>query len=203
MAKGLIGKKIGCTQLWKDDEYVMVTAILTVPNVVILQKTKEKDGYTAVKVGYQEAKPTKMSRPHSGEFAKRDLTPHRYMIEFRDMQAEVGTKLDVSLFSEGEHVDIVGTSRGMGFQGVMKRHNFAGGDDSHGAMEFHRRPGSIGCRLTPGHVIKGMRMPGHMGNVRVKARNLKVVKVDQERGVMLVKGTVPGPKGANVFIYGK
>jgi len=203
MAKGLVGKKIGCTQLWKGEEYAMVTAIKVVDSIVIEQKTADKHGYNSIKVGYEPIDASRVTRPVSGVYTKLNIPPHRKMLEFRDMDAQVGSKLDATQFVEGEKVEVVGTSRGMGFQGVMKRHGFAGGDDSHGAMQFHRRPGSIGCRTTPGHVIKGMRMPGHMGYDKVTVKNLKVIKVDTERGVILLKGAVPGPKGGTIIVRGK
>lgn len=202
MAKGFVGKKLGCTQLWSDEQYVMVTVVQVEPNVVIKQKTVETDGYKAIKIGYGEIKPEKVNRPLSGEYNKAAQPVHRYMMEFRDMEAEVGTKLDVTQFAAGEKVAVKGTSRGLGFQGVMKRHHFGGDYDTHGAMS-HRRPGSIGNRLTPGHVNKGMRMGGHMGQDTVKVKNLHVVKVDAERGLLLLKGAIPGPRGAKVVVTDK
>jgi large subunit ribosomal protein L3 len=202
MAKGLIGKKIGCTQLWDADQYMMVTVIERVPNVIIEQKDTAKHGYAAIKVGYEPVTADRLTRPLSGIYAKSEVATHRYMMEFRDMSGDVGTSLEVTQFEAGEKVDVIGTSRGLGFAGVMKRHHFHGDWDSHGAMS-HRRSGSIGCRLTPGHVIKGMRMPGRMGGDRVTQKGLKVVKIIEDKNLILVKGAVPGPKGAYVVVNGK
>ena len=203
MAKGLVGKKIGCTQLWEEDSCSMVTVTQVEPNVVLEQKTTATHGYNAVKIGFGDTKPSKVPRPVSGVFSKLGLPLHRYMMEFREVSADVGSKLGVDQFQPGDKVNVIGRSRGMGFQGVVKRHGFAGGDDSHGAMEFHRRPGSIGCRLTPGHTIKGMKMAGHMGSERVTVKGLKVVKIDAERGLLLLKGAIPGAKGGRVVVMGK
>jgi large subunit ribosomal protein L3 len=161
-------------------------------------KTKDVDGYDALQLGYDEVKDSKVSRPVAGHFKKSGVATHRHLFEIRvDNIGEykVGDTMGVGIFAEGDKVDVSGTSRGLGFQGVMKRWNFSGGPKSHGS-KFHRRPGSIGCHVEPGRVIKGRKMPGHMGNERVTVRGLRVLKVDAEKNLLILKGATPGARGA-------
>jgi len=204
MVEGLIGQKLGMTQIYdKDGNVIPVTIIKVGPCAVIQKKSKDKDGYEAVQLGFLEEKPLKRpNRPTQGHFKKSGLPPCRIIREFRfSPEAEIkeGDKFYVDIFKEGEKVHITGTTKGKGFQGVVKRWGFAGGPASHGSM-FHRRPGSIGASSFPSHVWKGMRMGGHMGQDKLTVRNLVVVKVDRENNVLLVKGAVPGPKGGYVLV---
>jgi large subunit ribosomal protein L3 len=198
MARRLLGKKIGMAQVFVDDRAVGVTVIQTAPCTVVQIKTKAVDGYDALQMGYDEVKESKVSRPVAGHFKKSGVAPHRHLFEIRvDNIGEykVGDTIGVGTFAEGDKVDVSGTSRGLGFQGVMKRWNFSGGPKSHGS-KFHRRPGSIGCHVEPGRVIKGRKMPGHMGDQRVTVRGLRVVKVDAEKNLLILKGSTPGARGA-------
>jgi large subunit ribosomal protein L3 len=204
MVEGLIGQKLGMTQIYdKDGNVIPVTIIKVGPCAVIQKKSKDKDGYEAVQLGFLEEKPLKRpNRPTQGHFKKSGLPPCRIIREFRfSPEAEIkeGDKFYVDIFKEGEKVHITGTTKGKGFQGVVKRWGFAGGPASHGSM-FHRRPGSIGASSFPSHVWKGMRMGGHMGQDKLTVRNLVVVKVDRENNLLLVKGAVPGPKGGYVLV---
>jgi large subunit ribosomal protein L3 len=202
--KGLITKKIGCTNIWEEDTCVMVTVLKTHDNVVLDQKSKSEHGYKAVKVGYDKPKSEKkfVKKPVRGYYEKRDLPVHLHMMEFRNLEAEVGSSLSVTQFEIGEKITVRGRSRGLGFAGVVKRYHFRGGEAAHGAM-MHRRTGSLGCRLTPGHVIKGKKMPGHMGFENITVKNLRVVRIDEEKGLLLVSGAVPGAKGGLVIVTGK
>ncbi len=198
MARTLLGKKIGMAQVFIDDRAVGVTVIETQPCTVVQIKTKDVDGYDALQLGYDAVKESKVSRPVAGHFRKAGVATHRHLFEIRvDNIGEykVGDTIGVGTFAEGDKVDVCGTSRGLGFQGVMKRWNFSGGPDAHGS-KFHRRPGSIGCHVEPGRVIKGRKMPGHMGNRRVTVRGLRVVKVDAEKNLLILKGATPGSRGA-------
>ncbi len=198
MARRLLGKKIGMAQVFVDDRAVGVTVIQTSPCTVVQIKTKDVDGYDALQLGYDEVKDSKVSRPVAGHFKKSGVATHRHLFEIRvDNIGEykVGDTMGVGIFAEGDKVDVSGTSRGLGFQGVMKRWNFSGGPKSHGS-KFHRRPGSIGCHVEPGRVIKGRKMPGHMGNERVTVRGLRVLKVDTEKNLLILKGATPGARGA-------
>ncbi|MCX6101523.1 MAG: 50S ribosomal protein L3 [Candidatus Bipolaricaulota bacterium] len=198
MARRLLGKKIGMAQVFVDDRAVGVTVIQTSPCTVVQIKTKDVDGYDALQLGYDEVKDSKVSRPVAGHFKKSGVATHRHLFEIRvDNIGEykVGDTMGVGIFAEGDKVDVSGTSRGLGFQGVMKRWNFSGGPKSHGS-KFHRRPGSIGCHVEPGRVIKGRKMPGHMGNERVTVRGLRVLKVDAEKNLLILKGATPGARGA-------
>jgi large subunit ribosomal protein L3 len=202
MVTGLIGKKVGMTQLFAADGTVSPATVLKAgPCVVVQTKTVETDGYEAVQLGYVEAKPTKENKPTTGHFKKAGVPPTRVRREVRlkagGEPAKPGDQVNVSLFAEGERVDVIGTSRGKGFQGVVKRHHFKGGRMSHGSM-FHRAPGSIGASSYPSRVVKGMRMGGHMGDDRVTVRNLKVLKIDAENNLLLVEGAVPG--GPNSYV---
>ncbi len=196
MVTGLIGKKVGMTQLFAADGTVSPATVLRAgPCVVAQVKSADRDGYAAVQLGLVEAKPTKENKPTAGHFKKAGVPPTRVRREVT-VQAgaeapKAGDQVNVSMFADGERVDVVGTSRGKGFQGVVKRHHFAGGAASHGSM-FHRAPGSIGASSYPSRVVKGMRMGGHMGSDRVTVRNLKVLRVDLENNLLLVEGSVPG-----------
>ena len=199
MKKGIIGKKVGMTQIFDEKGNVIpVTAIETEGNIVAQVKTIETDGYQSVQLGYGEIKDKHINKPRAGHFAKAKLPNRKHLREFRLDSVEnykVGDEVKVDIFEVGEKVDVQGTSKGKGFQGVIKRHGQHRGPMSHGSM-YHRRPGSMGATSTPGRVFKGKKLPGHMGRVTVTIQNLEIVKVDTDKNVLLVKGSVPGPKGA-------
>ena len=200
MVTGLIGKKVGMTQLFAGDGTIQPATVLKAgPCVVVQAKTLETDGYEAVQLGLVEAKPTKENKPSQGHFKKAGVPATRVRREMKLLAGgdppKAGDQVNVSMFADGDRVDVIGTSRGKGFQGVVKRHHFAGGKASHGSMH-HRAPGSIGQSSYPSRVLKGMRMGGHMGDARVTVRNLKVIRVDPENNLLLVEGAVPGgPNG--------
>ena len=198
MQKGLIGRKVGMTQIFDEEGKVIpVTAIEVGPCTVTQIKTVEQDGYTAVQLGFGEVKERKLNKPELGHLSKNKLAPKKYLREFRLDSVEgmkVGDELKADVFAVGDKVDVQGTSKGKGFQGVIKRHGQSRGPMGHGSM-YHRRPGSMGSTSTPGRVFKGKKLPGHMGNTTVTIQNLKVVKVDTEKNAILVKGSVPGNKG--------
>jgi large subunit ribosomal protein L3 len=202
--KGLLGTKLGMTQVWDDsNKLVPVTVIEIAPNVVTQIRTAEKDGYEAVQIAYGQIDPRKANKPEAGHFAAAGATPRRHLTEVRTADAaeySPGQELAVDTFEAGQLVDVVGTSKGKGFAGVMKRHNFQGVSASHGAHRNHRKPGSIGASSTPSRVFKGMRMAGRMGGDRVTVLNLRVHSVDAEKGLLLVKGAVPGARGRIVFV---
>jgi large subunit ribosomal protein L3 len=197
--KGLLGTKLGMTQLWDENNRVVpVTVIAAATNVITQVRTPETDGYNAVQVGYGEIDGRKVIKPQAGQFAKAGTTPRRHLVEIRTSDAAsytVGQELSVETFAAGEEIDVTGTSKGKGFAGTMKRHGFSGVSASHGAHRNHRKPGSIGACATPGRVFKGVRMAGQMGTDTVTTQNLTVHAVDTEKGLILVKGAVPGPKG--------
>jgi len=199
--KGILGKKVGMTRIFDESgEVIPVTIMEAGPCYVTQIKTRERDGYQAVQLGFGEAR--RLNKPERGHLPK-GVPDLRYLQEIRvdDVSPyEVGQKVDAAIFSVGELVDVSGTSKGKGFAGVMKRHGFRGGPATHGQSDRARAPGSIGATSTPGRVIKGMRMPGHMGSRRYTAQNLKVVLVDQERNLLAVNGSVPGSKGGLVTI---
>jgi len=198
MARGILGRKIGMTQLFVDDRAIGVTVIETAPCTIVQIKTIESDGYNALQLGYDEVKESKVTRPIAGHFSKAGVAPHRHLFEIRIDNPEdytVGETMSVDLFEEGDKVDIAGTSKGHGFQGVVKRWNFAGGPATHGS-HFHRRPGSVGNCVRPGRVIKGKKLPGQMGSRRATVRALQVLRVDPERNLLIVKGSTPGSRGA-------
>jgi large subunit ribosomal protein L3 len=204
MLTGIIGKKVGMTQLFAADGTVSPATVLKAgPCVVAQVKGAGTDGYEAVQLGLVEAKPTKENKPSQGHFKKAGVPATRVRREVRVVAgAEVpkpGDQVNVSIFADGERVDVIGTSRGKGFQGVVRRHHFAGGRASHGSM-FHRAPGSIGASSFPSRVVRGMRMAGHMGAGRVTVRNLKVLRVDTENNLLLVEGAVPGGPNSIVVI---
>ena len=198
MTIGLVGRKCGMTRVFTEaGETVPVTVIEVLPNRITQLKSAEKDGYRAVQVTYGTRRPQLLSKAIAGHFAKATVAPGRGLLEFRLKDSEgadlkAGTELRADLFKAGEPVDVTGTTIGKGFAGTMKRHNFAGGMASHGNSVSHRAPGSIGQRQTPGRVFKGKRMSGHMGVVRRTTENLRVVEVDLERNVLLIRGAVPG-----------
>lgn len=202
--KGLLGVKLGMTQAWdENNKFVPVTVVAVSPNVVTQLRTEEIDGYVAVQIAAGAIDPRKVTKPLAGHFEKAGVTPRRHVAEIRTPDAaeyNLGQELTVDIFAAGEGVDVVGTSKGKGFAGVMKRHNFKGVSASHGSHRNHRKPGSIGASSTPSRVFKGMRMAGRMGFDRVTVLNLKVHAVDSERGLLLIKGAVPGPAGRLVFV---
>ena len=199
MKKAIIGRKIGMTQIFDEKGLVIpVTAIEAGPCTVTQIKTVETDGYNAIQLGFGEIKEKHLTKPKKGMFEKSKLTPKKYLREFRveeTKEYKVGDELKADVFENGDKLDIQGTTKGKGFQGVIKRHGQHRGPMGHGSM-YHRRPGSMGSTSTPGRVFKGKKLPGHMGNVTVTIQNLKVVRVDMDKNVILVKGSVPGNKGA-------
>ena len=204
MITGLLGKKVGMTQLLNDDGTIVpVTVIQAGPCVVVQRKTKQKDGYDAVQLGFVEfVKPKRVTKPMTGHFKKSNVAPARFVREVGvqgEDGANPGDKVMVNIFNRHELVDVVGTSKGRGFAGFVKRHHFRGGRATHGSM-FHRAPGSIGSSAYPSRVLKGMRMAGHLGNARVTAQNLRVARVDQENNLLFVRGAVPGPPGGYVVV---
>jgi large subunit ribosomal protein L3 len=196
MPTGLLGRKVGMTQIFDEDgQVVPVTVIQAGPCWVTQVKTAESDGYNAIQVGFEESR--RVNSPERGHLVKAGTPMLRHLREYHVTdpgEFSVGQRLDVSLFEAGERVHVVGTSKGKGFQGVVKRHGFRGGPKTHGQSDRHRAPGSIGSGTTPGRVLKGLRMAGRMGNDRVTVRNLLVVRADTERNLLLVRGAVPGPR---------
>ena len=204
MLTGIIGRKVGMTQLFQQDGSVTPgTVIKAGPCVVVQAKTAQTDGYESVQLGLVEERPARVTRPIAGHFKKAGVPPTRVRREVKVAKGadapKPGDQVLVSIFNQGERVDVIGTSKGHGFQGVVKRHHFRGGDATHGSM-FHRAPGSIGASSYPSRVMKGMRAHGHMGVDRVTVRNLKVLKIDAENHLILVKGPVPGANGGYVVI---
>jgi large subunit ribosomal protein L3 len=203
MLKGLIGKKVGMTQIFDEaGAAVPVTLIEAGPCYVTQVRTSETDGYSAVQLGFEEVKPKRLSGGQLGHLKRNNLPPLRFLREFRAKDAELkeGESLTVALFAVGDTVDVIGTSKGKGFQGGVKRYHFHGGPKTHGQSDRNRAPGSRGSGTTPGRVWKGARGPGHMGNERVTSQNLRVVLVDTERNLLGVRGAVPGAKGGLVVI---
>jgi large subunit ribosomal protein L3 len=203
-AKGILGRKLGMTQIWDDQNRVVpVTVIEAGPCRVVQLKTPERDGYSAVQVAFGDTKQQRLSKPELGHLKKADAPPLRHIAELRvdDLAGfEVGQVIGADVFAKGEYVDVTGISKGKGFSGVMVRHNFKGQGASHGNHKKHRAPGSIGACATPGRVFKGMKMAGQYGNARITTQNLQVVEGDAEKGIILVKGAVPGPNGGLVFV---
>jgi large subunit ribosomal protein L3 len=206
MTIGLIGRKAGMTRVFTDaGESIPVTVIEALPNRVTQVKAVEGDGYRAIQVAYGDRKPSRLGRPLAGHYAKAKVAPGESLVEFRLAAGEgddlaPGAELKVDMFTAGQVVDVAGTTIGKGFAGTIKRHNFAGGPASHGASLFHRAPGSIGQRQTPGRVFPGKRMSGHMGNLRRTIENLRIVEVDSVRNLLLVRGAVPGAPGGQVIV---
>jgi large subunit ribosomal protein L3 len=206
MAIGVVGRKAGMTRVFTDaGETIPVTVIEVLPNRVTQVKSQDKDGYRAIQVTYGTRRPQLYSKSLTGHYAKANVAPGRALVEFRlkdsdKIDLQPGAEVKVDLFKAGESVDVTGTTLGKGFAGVMKRHNFAGLPATHGVSVSHRSPGSIGQRQTPGRVFKGRRMAGHMGVVRRTMENLKVVQVDAERNLLLIRGAVPGAEGGQVIV---
>ncbi len=202
--KGLLGTKLGMTQFWDENNQVVpVTVIAASTNVVTQIRQPEIDGYNAIQVGFGEIEARKVNQPDAGHFAKAGVTPRRHLVEIRTADAAsytIGQELSPELFAAGDEIDVTGTSKGKGFAGVMKRHGFHGVGASHGAHRNHRKPGSIGACATPGRVFKGTRMAGRMGTDTVTTQNITVHAVDVEKGLIMLKGAVPGPKGGLVVL---
>lgn len=202
--KGLLGTKLGMTQVWdENNKLIPVTVVKADSNVVTQLRNAETDGYTAVQIGYGQIDPRKVNKPLTGHFEKAGVTPRRHLVEVRTADTEsyeLGQELSVETFEAGQKIDIVGTTKGKGFAGVMKRHGFSGVGASHGAHKNHRKPGSIGACATPGRVFKGLRMAGRMGNVRQTTLNLTVHAVDAENSLLLIKGALPGARGSVVLV---
>ena len=202
--KGVLGEKLGMTQVWDaDNRVVPVTVVKAGPCVVTQVRSIEKDGYAAVQIAFGEIDPRKVNQPEKGHFEKAGIAPRRHLVELRTSDAAeyaAGQEITAEVFESGQKIDVVGTSKGKGFAGVMKRHNFRGLGAGHGVQRKHRSPGSIGACATPGRVFKGVRMAGRMGHERVTVQNLTVHAIDAEKGLLLIKGAVPGPNGGLVLV---
>jgi large subunit ribosomal protein L3 len=201
--KGILGAKLGMTQVWDNNKVVPVTVVQAGPCVVTQVRTAETDGYTAVQLAYGAIDPRKVNKPEGGHYAKAGVSPRRHLVELRTTDAteyELGQAVTVETFPVGTPIDVTGKTKGKGYAGVMKRHGFHGLKASHGVERKHRSPGSIGACATPGRVFKGTRMAGRMGNKRFTVQNLTVQAVDTENNLILVKGAVPGPKGALILV---
>ena len=206
--KGILGEKLGMTQVWDDkNRLVPVTVVKAGPCVVTQVRTPDKDGYDAVQIAFGAIDPRKVNKPVAGHFSKAGVPPRRHVVEIRTADASeytVGQEITADIFAPGEgetlRVDVIATSKGKGFTGVMKRHGFSGLGAGHGVERKHRSPGSIGGCATPGRVFKGLRMAGRTGHVTVTMQNLTVHAVDADKGLLLIKGAVPGPKGGVVFV---
>lgn len=200
---GILGKKLGMTQVYSDNGTVEpVTVVQAGPCWIVQRKTAETDGYEAIQVGLAEGEGTAANQPMAGHFAKAGVQPMRKLMEFPvegEDEAQVGDEIKVSIFSADDHVDVIGVSKGKGFQGVVKRHGFRGGRATHGSM-FHRAPGSVGQSAYPSRVFPGVRLPGHMGSERVTVKNLRVVKVDEEKNLIYLRGSVPGARNSYVAL---
>jgi len=200
---GILGKKLGMTQIYREDGSVEpVTVVEAGPCLVVQRKTAETDGYDAIQVGLAEGEGAPTNRPMAGHFAKAGVQAMRKLMEFpvgEDDEAKPGDEIKVSIFSADDYVDVIGTSKGKGFQGVVKRHGFGGGRATHGSM-FHRAPGSIGQSAYPSRVFPGIRLPGHMGSERVTVKNLRVVKVDEGKNLIYLRGSVPGARNSYVAL---
>lgn len=203
MNKGLIGKKIGMTQVFDENaKAIPVTVIEVAPNIVVQIKTKEIDGYDSIQLGFGDVKDKHLNKPKKGHLEKFKIENVKYLKEFRlndTKKYEVGQKLGADIFEKGDIVAVQGTTKGKGFQGVIKRHGQQRGPTTHGSR-YHRRPGSMGASATPSRVVKGKKLPGHMGSVTRTIKNLEIVSVDNDKNVILVKGSIPGPKGSIVKI---
>lgn len=201
--KGVLGKKLGMTQVWDADNKLIPVTVVEAGPCVVTQVRGTGEGYHAVQLAYGEIDPRKVTKPMLGHFEKAGVTPRRHLVEIRTADAadyELGQDVTAETFGDGQVVDVIGTTKGKGFAGVMKRHGFHGVSSSHGSHKNHRKPGSIGGCATPGRVFKGMRMAGRMGGERQTTQNLTIHAVDAERGVLLIKGAVPGPKGGLVLV---
>ena len=204
--KGILGRKLGMTQIFDDQNRVIPVSVVEAgPCRVVQLRTPERDGYSAVQIAFGETKAARLTKPELGHLRAAGGPPQRYLAELRvdDLSGfELGQVIAADVFAAGERVDVTGISKGSGFAGVMKRHNFSGQGASHGNHKKHRSPGSIGACATPARVFKGMKMAGQMGNARVTTLNLEVVEGDAERGLLLIKGSIPGPSGGLVFVRG-
>jgi large subunit ribosomal protein L3 len=201
--KGILGAKLGMTQVWDNNKVVPVTVVQAGPCVVTQVRTPEADGYSAVQLAYGAIDPRKVSKPKSGHYAKAGVSPRRHVVELRTTDAgeyELGQEITVEAFGVGTPIDVTGKTKGKGYAGVIKRHGFHGLKSSHGVERKHRSPGSIGACATPGRVFKGTRMAGRMGGKRFTVQNLTVQAVDTENNLILVRGAVPGPKGALILV---
>jgi large subunit ribosomal protein L3 len=201
--KGILGAKLGMTQVWDNNRVVPVTVVQAGPCVVTQVRTADKDGYAAVQLAYGAIDPRKVNKPESGHFDKAGVAPRRHLVELRTTDAseyELGSEVTVEAFEADDIIDVTGRTKGKGFAGVMKRHGFGGLRASHGVERKHRSPGSIGACATPGRVFKGVRMAGRMGGVRYTAQNLRIQAVDPENNLILIKGAIPGPKGSVVLL---
>ncbi|MBG6179693.1 50S ribosomal protein L3 [Arthrobacter sp. CAN_A1] len=202
--KGLLGTKLGMTQVWDENNLLVpVTVVQADSNVITQLRSADQDGYTAVQIGFGQIDPRKVTKPLAGHFEKAGVTPRRHVVELRTSDADtysLGQELSVEIFEAGQKVDVIGTTKGKGFAGVMKRHGFHGVGASHGAHKNHRKPGSIGGASTPSRVFKGMKMAGRMGAVRQTTLNLTVHGVDAEKSLLLIKGAVPGARGQVVLV---
>lgn len=203
MATGILGRKVGMTRIFTEDgQWIDVTLVQAGPCIVVQRKSKEKDGYDAVQLGFEEIKPKRCTKPLLGHFEKYGVPPMRFLREFRvepESQLKPGDEIKVDIFKIGDRVDVAGFSKGRGFAGVVKRHGYSGGPNTHGS-NFHRRPGSIGQSAWPAEVYKGKGLPGHMGNVRVTVQNLEVVDVVPEKNLLVIRGSIPGANGGIVEI---
>jgi large subunit ribosomal protein L3 len=202
MSSGILGKKIGMTRVYDQNGIVTaVTIIEAQPNVVTQVKTQEKDGYSAVQIGTVDTKESRLAKPQAGHFKKAGVAPKAVLKEFSANGGDykVGDAITVEKFEAGQIVDVIGVSKGRGFQGVVRRYGFAGQPETHGSM-MHRRPGSIGCRSTPGRVFKNKKMPGHMGDEQITVQNLRVVQVRTDDNLLLIKGAIPGSNGSYVVV---
>ncbi|AGL14434.1 50S ribosomal protein L3 [Actinoplanes sp. N902-109] len=201
--KGILGAKLGMTQVWDNNKVIPVTVVQAGPCVVTQVRTPEADGYAAVQLAFGQIDPRKVNKPESGHYAKAGVSPRRHIVELRTTDAseyELGQEVTVEAFAAGTPIDVTGKTKGKGYAGVMKRHGFHGLKSSHGVERKHRSPGSIGACATPGRVFKGVRMAGRMGGQRFTVQNLTVQAVDTENNLLLVKGAVPGPKGALILV---
>ena len=201
--KGILGEKLGMTQIWDNGKVVPVTVVQAGPCVVTQVRTADNDGYSAVQLAWGQIDPRKVNKPRSGHFAKADVAPRRHIVELRTTDASeytLGQEITAEAFTAGQRIDVTGRTKGKGYAGVMKRHGFHGLRASHGVERKHRSPGSIGACATPGRVFKGTRMAGRMGGVRYTVQNLTVQAVDTENNLLLVRGAIPGPKGALVLV---
>ena len=202
--KGILGEKLGMTQVWDENNRVVpVTVVKAGPCVVTQVRTPENDGYSGVQIAFGQIDPRKVTQPMLGHFAKAGVTPRRHLLELRFDDASdyaLGQELGADTFEAGSNIDVTGVTKGKGFAGTMKRHGFHGVSASHGAHKNHRKPGSIGACATPGRVFKGVRMSGRMGGITQTTQNLKVHAVDAEKGLILVKGAIPGPAGSVVLL---
>lgn len=204
VTKGILGRKLGMTQVFDEGaRAIPVTAIEAGPCRVAQVRTPERDGYSAIQLAFGEVKDGKLTKPELGHLKKAGAGGHRHLVELRVADAsqfEVGQTIRADVFEQGDRADVIGTSKGKGFAGVYKRHNFGGAPASHGTERKHRTPGSVGATTTPSRVLKGRKMPGRMGHERVTVLNLEVVRADPERNLLLVKGAVPGPVGGLVVV---